>query len=212
MLITFEGIDGGGKSTHMKATAAFLRSRGVDVLATREPGGTEISEQIRTILMDHKNKSMTPPAELLLFSASRAQLVNDVIRPQLARGGVVLLDRFYDSTFAYQGYGHGLDIATLRIITHFATGGLTPDLTLFLDLSPEVALNRRYAASLFGEEFNRLDASHAEFRQRVVEGYRILMDAEPHRFVRIDAEQNLQTVQASVIACVAQALKLEDES
>ena len=138
--------------------------------------------------------------------------MNDVIRPQLARGGVVLLDRFYDSTFAYQGYGHGLDIATLRIITHFATGGLTPDLTLFLDLSPEVALNRRYAASLFGEEFNRLDASHAEFRQRVVEGYRMLMDAEPHRFVRIDAEQNLQTVQASVIACVAQALKLEDES
>ena len=212
MFITFEGIDGGGKSTHMKATAAFLRARGVDVLVAREPGGTEIGEQIRTVLLDHKNKSMNPSAELLLFSASRAQLVNEVIRPHLAKGEVVLLDRFYDSTFAYQGYGHGLDLATLRIITEFATGGLTPDLTLFLDLSPQVALNRRYAASLFGEEFNRLDAVHAEFRQRVVEGYRALMQAEPHRFVRIDAEQPLPTVQASVIACIAQALQLEIES
>ncbi len=211
MFITFEGIDGGGKSTHMKATAAFLKARGVNVLATREPGGTEIGEQIRTVLLDHKNKAMTPSAELLLFSASRAQLVNEVIRPHLASGGVVLLDRFYDSTFAYQGYGHGLDLATLRIITEFATGGLTPDLTLFLDLSPQVALNRRYDASLFGEEFNRLDATHAEFRQRVVDGYRALMEAEAHRFVRIDAEQPLPTVQASVIACIAQALQLENE-
>lgn len=208
MLITFEGIDGGGKSTHMKVVADHLRKHGRDVLATREPGGTSIGEQIRQVLLDNKNQSMTAQAELLLFSASRAQLVQHVLRPHLEKGGVVLLDRFYDSTFAYQGYGHGLDLATLRTITQFATNGLTPDLTLLLDLSPEVAHQRRYDASLQGESLDRLDGLAAAFRQRVVTGYHTLANAEPSRWVRVDAERSLSDVQADVLRVVCDALNV----
>lgn len=208
MFITFEGIDGGGKSTHLRAVAAYLRQHGVNVLATREPGGTDIGEQVRQVLLDHKNSAMTPQAELLLFSASRAQLVNEVLRPHLQSGGVVLLDRFYDSTFAYQGYGHGLDLSTLRTITAFATNGLVPDLTLYLDLSPSVAVDRRYRASLFGESFDRLDAAESAFRERVVAGYEALLAAEPQRFVRINAEQALAEVQRAVMQVITSRLGL----
>jgi len=208
MLITFEGIDGGGKSTHLEATAAHLRAQGVEVLTRREPGGTDIGEQIRTILLDYKNKEIVPEAELLLFSASRAQIVNQVLRPHLEKGGVVLLDRFYDSTLAYQGYGHGLDLTVLRTVTQFATGGLTPDCTLYLDLSPQVALDRRYRASLFGESFDRLDGAEAAFRERVVQGYEALIAAEPDRFVRIDAERPMEAVRRDVLAHVCTLLGL----
>lgn len=209
MLITFEGIDGGGKSTHMKTAAAYLRDHGVNVLVSREPGGSAIGEQIRTILLDHKNKGMIPQAELLLFSASRAQLVHEVVVPHLNAGGVVLLDRFYDSTLAYQGYGHGLNLDTLRTITHFATGGLVPDLTIYLDLSPDVARNRRYQASLLGEAFDRLDRAEAAFRQRVKDGYEALIAGEPERFVRINAEQPLADVEADVLAVFKSLLRLK---
>lgn len=210
MLITFEGIDGGGKSTHIKTMTGHLRERGLDVLVSREPGGTEIGEQMRDILLDNANSELVPTAELLLFSASRAQLVQQVLRPHLAGGGVVLLDRFYDSTLAYQGYGHGLDLDALRRITHFATGGLTPDLTLYLDLSPEVALDRRYRASLFGEDFDRMDGAEVAFRERVVSGYEALMAAEPERFVRVDAEQPLEDVRADVRDAIFKRLGLTD--
>jgi len=206
MLITFEGIDGGGKSTHLAAVAAALRGRGLDVLTSREPGGTTIGEQVRTVLLDNKNTDLVPQAELLLFSASRAQLVQEQLVPHLQAGGVVLLDRFYDSTFAYQGHGHGLDLAMLRQITHFATGGLTPDLTLYLDLSAEVALDRRYRASLFGDAFDRLDGAAMAFRERVIAGYEALIAAEPERFVRIDAEQPIEAVRADVLATVRERL------
>jgi dTMP kinase len=208
MLITFEGIDGGGKSTHLKSAAAYLRGQGCDVLSSREPGGTDIGEQIRTILLDHKNKAISPQTELLLFSASRAQIVHEVLRPHLENGGVVLLDRFYDSTLAYQGYGHGLDLDMLRTITQFATGGLTPDLTIYLDLSPTVALNRRYNASLFGEAFDRLDGLEAAFRERVVTGYEALIAAEPGRFVRVNAEKPLADVGADVLTIICKRLGL----
>ncbi len=208
MLITFEGIDGGGKSTHIKAVAAALRARGIDVLVSREPGGTPIGEQIRGVLLDNKNSDIAAQTELLLFNASRAQLVQQVLRPHLGKGGVVLLDRFYDSTLAYQGYGRGLDLSTLRTVIAFATGGLVPDLTLYLDLSPQVALDRRYRASLFGEAFDRLDDTEAAFRQRVVAGYEAIIAAEPGRFVRIDAERPLADVEADVMRVVYEALEL----
>ncbi|MFZ4816954.1 MAG: dTMP kinase [Phototrophicaceae bacterium] len=208
MLITFEGIDGGGKSTHIQTAAAYLRAQGLNVLVTREPGGTDIGEQIRPILLDHKNKGIAPETELLLFNASRAQLVHEVLRPHLAKGGVVLLDRFYDSTLAYQGYGRGLDPTVLRQIINFATGGLTPDLTLYLDLSPQVAHDRRYQASLLGEEFNRLDQTETDFRLRVVEGYEALIAAEPQRFTRINAEQALEHVAAEVLAALQHRIQL----
>jgi dTMP kinase len=208
MLITFEGIDGGGKSTHLQEVASRLKAKGKRVLTRREPGGTQIGEQVRSVLLDNNNSAMTPQAELLLFSASRAQLVQQELRPHLEAGGVVLLDRFYDSTLAYQGYGRGLDLALLQQITQFATGGLTPDLTLYLDLSPKVALDRRYQASLFGEMFDRLDGAEAAFRERVVEGYEALIAAEPDRFVRVDAERPLAAVRAAVWQVISDRLGL----
>ena len=132
LFITLEGPDGGGKSTQALRLVEYLRGLGLDVLMTREPGGTAIGDQIRRVLTDLGNTPMHPRTELLLFSASRAQLCHEVIRPHLQAGGTVVSDRFYDSTFAYQGYGHSLDLEALRHITTFATGGLVPDLTLLL--------------------------------------------------------------------------------
>lgn len=200
MFITFEGLDGSGKTTQVQRAAALLRARGHDVLLTREPGGTAIGDQIRAVLHDLKNAEMNPRAELLLYNASRAQLVAEVLRPHLAAGGLVLCDRFYDSTLAYQGYGHGLDLDTLRAIVGFATGGLRPDLTVLLDITPEEGLMRRRQASLFGEEWNRLDDMELDFHRRVYDGYQALLHAEPDRWVRIDASGSQDTVQAAVTA------------
>lgn len=204
MFITFEGLDGSGKTTQARELAAYLRAQGQDVLLTREPGGTAIGDQIRTILHSLDNTDMTPNAELLLYNASRAQLVAQVLRPHLAAGGVVICDRFYDSTLAYQGYGHGLDLQVLRTVVSFATGGLRPDLTLYLDISPDDGLNRRKQASLFGDEWTRMDDMALVFHRRVYEGYSQLMQAEPERWVRIDAMQTVEQVQAAILSALAQ--------
>ena len=151
---------------------------------------------------------MNPRTELLLFCASRAQLVAEVIRPHLEQGGVVLSDRFFDSTYAYQGYGHGLDIKKLRTIVDFATGGLMPDLTVYFDISPEEAITRRRRASLFGEEFNRLDAMELAFRERVYDGYRKLMKRDKARWAVIDAQQSIAAVQVELREVLAKHLKL----
>lgn len=187
MFISIEGLDGSGKTTQALRLYNWLRTRGHDVLLTREPGGTRIGEQIRTLLHDLDNKAMQPATELLLYNASRAQLVAEELRPQLARGGLVLSDRYADSTLAYQGYGHGQDLGRLRSVIQAATGGLQPDVTLFLDISPQAALTRRRIASLFGEEWNRLDDQALAFHQRVYEGYQELARAEPERWLRVDA-------------------------
>ena len=143
LFITFEGPDGSGKTTQVKRLAEHLRDRGCDVLAVREPGGTSISEQIRDVLHSLDNREMQPRTEILLYCAARAQLVGQVIRPHLQSGGVVLCDRYADSTLAYQGYGRGLDLPTLRMILDFATGGLKPDLTFYLDIDVEAGLKRK---------------------------------------------------------------------
>lgn len=195
MFITFEGPDGSGKSTQIKRLAERLRAEGHNVLLTREPGGTEIGEQIRHVLHDLKNKAMQPRAELLLYSAARAQLVGQVIRPHLAAGGVVLSDRYFDSTFAYQGYGHGLDLTALRAITVFATGGLTPDLTLLFDIDAETGLRRRQANAA---EWNRLDDYALEFHARVRAGYLEMLAQEPTRWVKLDAAQSVEELETEV--------------
>jgi dTMP kinase len=141
--ITLEGPEGCGKSTQLQLLATFLREMGYDVLTTREPGGTPIGEQIRSILLDPEHSEMLPPTEFLLFSAARAQHVGQVIRPYLDRGFLVLCDRYADSSLAYQGYGHQLDLELLRAITKFATGGLMPDLTVYLDLPIDIGLQRK---------------------------------------------------------------------
>ncbi len=200
MFITFEGPDGSGKSTQISRLAERLRAAGYAVLQTREPGGTTIGEQIRHVLHDLDNTAMQPRAELLLYSAARAQLVGEVIRPHLNRGGLVLSDRFYDSTLAYQGYGHGLELDTLRQIQAFATGGLTPDLTLLFDIDAETGLSRRKVGD---GEWNRLDAYALEFHNRVRDGYLALAEAEPKRWVRLDAAQSVETLAARVWDAVA---------
>jgi dTMP kinase len=201
--ITFEGPDGSGKSTQIKALAEHLTGLGHAVLLTREPGGTAISEQIRGLLHDLRNLEMSPRAEILLYSAARAQLVSQAIRPHLAAGGLVLSDRYADSTLAYQGYGHRLDLDTLRLITVFATDHLRPDLTLLFDLEAETGLRRRQRG---GVEWNRLDAYDLEFHRRVRAGYLELAALEPERWVVLDAALEPDELQAAVRRVVEQRL------
>lgn len=195
MFITFEGPDGSGKTMQIKPTADFLRSQGYEVFSAREPGGTSIGDQVREILMNLENSSMNPRAETLLFCAARAQLVHEVIRPHLERGEVVLLDRYADSTMAYQGYGHQNDLGLIRNLLDFATGGLKPDLTLLLDIDPEMGLRRRQEN---GGEWNRLDAYQLQYHQRVRKGYLVMADAEPDRWRLIDASQSPDMVQSKI--------------
>lgn len=204
MFITFEGPDGSGKSTQIKLLAERLTAAGYKLLLTREPGGTEIGEQIRHVLHDLKNQAMQPRAELLLYSAARAQLAGEVIKPHLAAGGIVLSDRFYDSTLAYQGYGHGLNLDALRQITAFATHGLTPDLTLLFDIDVETGLQRRKRNAT---EWNRLDDYALAFHERVRAGYAELMTLEPQRWVRLDATQDVERLQQAVWKVVSERLE-----
>lgn len=200
MFITFEGTEGSGKTTQIKRAYVALREAGYTVLLTREPGGTAISDQIRHILLENfENKTMQPRAELLLFCASRAQLVGEVIRPTLAKGGIVLCDRYADSTLAYQGYGHGLPVPILREILQFATGGVYPDVTVYLDLLPEIGLERRRRGQMFGEDWNRLDAMALAFHQRVYDGYQHIIQADPKRFIRVNADQSEDAVHTDLL-------------
>ncbi len=206
MFITFEGPDGGGKTTQVAMTVETLKARGYHVLLTREPGGTAIGDQIRHVLHDMKNQAMHPRTELLMYSASRAQIVEEVIKPHMAGGGLVICDRFFDSTYAYQGYGHGLDLNQLKLITEFATGGLKPDLTVLLDIAPEDSLQRRLSALDKGGEWNRLDAMALDFHKRVRDGYHALVAAEPNRWVVINAAQSVEKVQADILAVLEKRL------
>ena len=203
LFVTFEGPEGCGKTTQVAQLAESLRSRRHDVIATREPGGTSIGDQVREILHSPGNRSMRPAAELLLYCASRAQLVADVIQPHLERGGIVLSDRYADSSIAYQGYGRGLDRDALRTIITFATNGLRPDLTLLLDLAVEEGLRRRRDG---GGEWNRLDQEALDFHRRVREGYLLLAKAEPDRWVIVDAARGVDRVQAHIREIVEQKL------
>ena len=204
MFITLEGPDGSGKSLQIAPLADYVRSLGYEVLTTREPGGTAIGDQIREVIMRMDNKSMNPRTEILLFCAARAQIVAQVIRPNLEKGVVVISDRYADSTLAYQGYGHGLDLDTLRRILDFATGGLKPDLTLLLDVDVEKGLSRRHTG---GGEWNRLDDYELAFHQRVRQGYLELATADPLRWQRIDAGLTPDEVQATIRRVVGSKLQ-----
>jgi len=205
MFITLEGPDGSGKSTHVGPLVEFLRQQGYPVLTTREPGGTLISDQVRAVLLNRmENTAMQPRTEILLFLAARAQLVEEVIRPRLAAGDIILSDRYADSTLAYQGYGHGVDRDLLRQLLNFATGSLWPDLTILLDVDVEIGLRRRQVS---GCEWNRLDAYTLAFHQRVRQGYLELAQRDPARWVTIDASQPADQVQAELRAVILERLK-----
>ena len=201
--ITFEGPDGSGKTAQMDILAELLIQDGYPILATREPGGTFIGDQIRETLLDLKNTAMVDRTEALLYQAARAQLVDEIIKPHLAKGGIVLCDRYADSTMAYQGYGHRNTVESLQGIIHYATGGLTPDLTLLLDLEPEVGLQRRLDAG----GLNRLDAYDINFHHRVRAGYLELVKADPDRWIIVDAGRPIEEVQAELWKILLQWLK-----
>jgi dTMP kinase len=196
MFITFEGPDGSGKTTQLTLLAEYLGQQGYAVFQTREPGGSSIGDQIRRIVHSHENEEMHPRAEVLLYSASRAQHVEQVIRPRLQAGEIVLCDRFYDSTLAYQGYGHDLDLTALRQITAFATGGLCPDLTFYLEIDPQTGLKRRQKDG--SAEWNRLDAQSLAFHQQVYAGYRALIAEEPARWAVVDGDRPVEVIQAEI--------------
>jgi len=195
MFITLEGPDGSGKTRQIQPLADFLIEKGFTVFTAREPGGTAIGDQVRAILMNLKNTSMRPRTEALLFCSARAQLVDEVIRPHLEKGEVVLLDRYADSTMAYQGYGHQNDLVLIKNLLDFATGGLKPDLTFLLDVDPEVGLRRRQVG---GDEWNRLDAYQLQYHQRVRLGYLQMAAAEPDRWRIIDASQPPDMVKSRI--------------
>ena len=203
MFITFEGPEGSGKTTQVPILKRFLESYGIAVTATREPGGTSIGDQIREVLLSNKNTEMHPRSEILLFQASRAQLVEQVISPRISRGEVVLCDRYADSTIAYQGYGHQIDLVQLSAIVNFATGGLKPDLSILLDLDVEVGLQRRQDDG----DVNRLDKFVIEFHERVRAGYHKLVSLEPERWVVIDANQSQNEVQRNIQQVVVDRLQ-----
>jgi len=200
--ISFEGPEGGGKSTQTDRLASTLAERGYNVWTTREPGGTRVGEMVRTILLGPKVKELSPWAEALLFTAARAQLVEEVIRPRLQRGEVVMTDRYADSTLAYQGYGRGLDLDRLGRLQNDATGGLKPDLTLLLNLPIEAGLAR-----IPPRAQDRLDREASSFHHRVHDGYRRIAAADPERWREIDASADPERVSAAILEYVTQALK-----
>ncbi len=208
MFITLEGPEGSGKTSHIPHLVEYLREKGYRVFPTREPGGTSISEQIRGILHDMKNAEMHPRTETLLYQAARAQIVEQVIKPRLADGAIVISDRYYDSTIAYQGYGHRQDLGEVRALVKYATGGLTPDLTILLDVDVEEGLRRKKKDN----EWNRLDAYTVEFHQRVRAGYLEMVRQEPQRWAVVDAQQPWQDVQEALRRVVMQRLERSKNS
>lgn len=196
LFVTFEGPEGSGKTTQMRSLAAFLREQGYDVLTTREPGSTPIGERVRNILLDPVHTEMLPPTEFLLFSAARAQHVGQVIGPHLARGGIVFSDRYADSSLAYQGYGHQLDLDVLLTVSRFATGGLVPDLTLYFDVPVEVGLRRKMGGS--GDAWNRMEQKEIAYHERVRAGYLAMASQESDRWVVVDASREIDEVQVTV--------------
>jgi dTMP kinase len=194
MFITFEGIDGCGKTTQIELLAARLAQREYSHLCTREPGGTALAEAIRNYLL-HSSDKLDARAELLLFGASRAAHVAQIIRPALSRGEIVISDRFADSSVAYQGGGLGLDINFVRAMNAFATEGLQPDATFFLDMEPQVAHARRAA-----EIEDRIEARGLEFQERVRAAFREIAQSEPHRVHVLDGAQPRDILHAQIIA------------
>lgn len=205
LFITLEGPDGGGKSSQAQCLAEYLRAENIEVLLTREPGGSPIGDQIRNVIMELENTDMDARTEFLLFSASRSQHIAEVIRPNLENGLTVISDRFFDSSLAYQGYGQRLPLETLKAITNFATSGLTPDLTLLLDLPVEEGLRRREADG----NWNRMDAYDIDFHRRVRRGYLELAAESPERWFILNAEQSFDALQDEVRNAVMGRLRPE---
>ena len=203
--ITFEGTDGAGKTTQIRHLSAELRQAGYDICLTREPGGTHISEQIRDMLLNPDHSEMAATTELLLYTASRAQHVSEVIKPALEAGKIVISSRFADAMVVYQGYGRGLDLERINRLNRIATDGVTPDVTLVLDLPVEVGLQRvrKRRGGL-----DRLEREKIEFHQRLRDGYRALAEQEPQRIKIIDAQASPKQVYTQIQGAVQPLLQM----
>lgn len=196
VFITFEGLDFSGKTVQATRLREYLAGRGYRVLLLRDPGGTVVSERIREILLDNRLEHLSPTAELLLYSAARAQMVEEQIAPALRDGQVVICDRFYDSTTAYQGYGRGLDLGFIRQLNAFVARGCRPALTFLLDLSPEEALGRQKEQ---GKTLDRMDQQTLEFNLRVRDGYLEIVRGEPDRVILIDGNRPVDIIQSDIV-------------
>ncbi len=194
LFISFEGIDGCGKSTQADLLRSYLESKGEQVELLREPGGTALSEQIREILLNPNNEKMDPSTESILLSASRAQLTREIIIPALERGNVVICDRYADSTLAYQGYGRGINLEWLEKLNAFATAGLKPDITLLVDLPVDEAFNRMQSKS-----FDRIEMEGIEFLEKVRSGYLELTDRFSKRYFMIDGMETIEEMSKKII-------------
>jgi dTMP kinase len=209
MFITLEGIEGSGKTTQIDPISRFLRSNGIDLAVTREPGGTAIGEKIRAILLDPQSSEMDPATELLLYTADRAQHIRQVILPALKAGKVVLCDRYFDATLVYQGYARGLDIPNIRELHRLMCDGLTPSLTLLFDLTPEEGLFRAWKQIHSGERTGneaRFEKEAVDFHRKVRQGYLELARSEPDRFQLVDAAQGEENVREQVFTLLTRHL------
>ncbi len=195
LFITMEGTDGAGKSTQLDLLNKYLKDKGFNVVFVREPGGTKISEKIRNIILDIDNKEMHYMTEAFLYASSRTQLVNEVIIPELKKGSVVICDRFVDSSIVYQGIARNLGVEVVRKINNIATGGLIPDITFFLDLSPDKAIERKKEQ----KELDRLEREKSQFYNKVYEGYKMLIEEEGERIKVIDATQSIEVIHNNIV-------------
>jgi len=209
MFVTFEGLDFSGKSTQATILVEKLKQQRHNVVHfLREPGGTTISERIRDLLLDKQNLEMSDAAELLLFSAARAQLVKEVIIPALQRGEIVICDRYYDSTTAYQGYGRGINLDAVKSINRLATAGTDPDITFFVDIPVEEIERRKQKA---GMTFDRMESSGRAFYERVLQGYRGIAQSEAHRFFTLDGTAGEKEIAADIWKIIEKKLSVKNQ-
>ncbi|MCX7842854.1 MAG: dTMP kinase [Clostridia bacterium] len=190
LFITVEGTDGCGKTTQIKLMEQYLRSRGHDVLLTREPGGTSIAEKIRDLVLDPANSEMEDITEMMLYAASRAQHIREKIKPSVESGRHVICDRFVDSSYVYQSFGRGIDLKIVESVNRIAVDGMMPDITFFFDLSPEYALKRRIAST----GADRIEKEKMDFHMKVYEGYRVLASMYPERIRTIDSSREIDII------------------
>jgi len=202
LFITIEGGDGSGKSTQINLLTKYFEREGFEVLLTREPGGTAISEKIRNLVLDKAHMEMHSMTEALLYAASRAQHVHEYIIPNVKAGKVVICDRYVDSSVVYQGHGRGLGIETVEAINSYATTGLTPDLTILLDLPPEIGLARKKNQ----KALDRLELASDDFHMKVAEGYRILADMHPGRILAVDATQTIDHIHGIIVKAIQEKI------
>lgn len=190
LFITVEGMDGSGKTTQIGLIVDYLKSKGYEVVLTREPGGTNISEKVRSIVLDPENTEMGILTEMLLYASARAQLVAELIKPSLEKGKIVICDRFVDSSYVYQGIGRGIDTEMVRTVNKIAMDGVFPDITFFFDISPEIALKRRIQAT----GADRIENEEMDFHWKTYQGYKKLADMHPERIKAIDSDRTVEEI------------------